>query len=313
MDHPILIDGVSQTLYDNATRVPADAEATLLHGTEPITDLVYRGFPLFLPQSITSLVSATSCITGIDVCGSVEDILANPVPVKSWINRLELELQRRMDLKSSPASLRHPGTTNLFLPLWAVTYWAALASAMDQQIQWVESMEWLRERMVEGLSIAAANIVLQRMPWGMTISAIPESSTSVVLLSHLLSDKWLRERHLDIFAVYLTSRTRGHAAEWWFGAVYLSVLIKGFEVPKGTAGRSKGSLGDFEEMITAGGYKFLMFPANLSRKHWILFHVDVERKEFRFGVPSHLFCAWGAYLMPCNGVQEIPINSNIKT
>jgi len=104
----------------------------------------------------------------------------------------------------------------------------------------------------------------------MTIWAINESTTPLGLIAEFLSYKWLREQHLEVFASYLAFRTKGSVGTWWIGGLAFPTLISALPpVPRQTAGGGGGGLRDFQKVFTTGGYKHLLFPANINVNHWI--------------------------------------------
>jgi len=117
----------------------------------------------------------------------------------------------------------------------------------------------------------------------MEIWAPIPSTSSIGVFAILLSTGWLRERHINVFASYLAFKARGHVDRLWIRGLHLSVLLKALpEKPKWAEGAGKG-LVPFERMFTEGGYKNLLFPANINDSHWILFSVDIEERVFCFG------------------------------
>lgn len=137
-----------------------------------------------------------------------------------------------------------------------------------------------------------AERVMGRIPWGTRMWVLPgaNSSSFVGVLAKLLSNNWLVERHLDTLGSYLNFRAdndRKHAGGCWVGDVYFSACLKKvYRKPK-TVISADCDLNKYKETITEHHYKCLLFPVNLNNNHWIAFSVDLEKKEFRFGVPSY--------------------------
>ena len=156
-----------------------------------------------------------------------------------------------------------------------------------QRSQWRIADDWLKTQGTCSIDVDEARELLGRVPWGMTIWAINESTLSIGPLTELLSTKWLWERYIDIYRAYLASCTEAHVVEWWIGEVYFSSLIVALpeELPPGPI-VSSSSLADYQMQITTGGYKHLLFPANVDNKHWVVFCVDVEGRGLCFGALS---------------------------
>jgi hypothetical protein len=134
-----------------------------------------------------------------------------------------------------------------------------------QRSQWRIADNWLKTQGTRSIYVDEARELLGRVPWGMTIWAINKSTSSIGLLAELLSTKWLQERHINTYRAYLASCAEAHVAEWWIGEVYFSSLIAGLpeELPPGPIVSSSSSLADYQMQITTGGYKHLLFPANV--------------------------------------------------
>jgi hypothetical protein len=291
MSQPITTQ-VSSPCYDEIVRIPTTFTTVLLNREGHISALLaIETLPLLVYPSGTAPLLVSECLTDTEVCWTVNNLLRSPVPPQDWLNTLEQELVNRVDLGAYPASLRHPTVLNLYLPLWAITAWRTLRDAVEQRACWKVVDQWLRTQGTRGVDVEEARELMGRMPWGMTIWAINESSSSIGLLAELLSTEWLRERHLDACGAYLTSRTEVQVGGWWIGEVYLATLIQNLpkELPTGQITDNSSSLAVYQQRITTGGYKRLLLPANVGGNHWVVFHVDIEKQEFCFGAPSHLF------------------------
>ena len=279
-DHPISIDGI----YDEVVQVPTHLEAIIPCPTTTIISLIaYKGLPPLLNNTMVGLPPVASCIGDNPVAWTEDGLLQLPVPPRHWLGELGVELNRRLH-KSPPVSLQHPTIPNLYFPLWVVNFWSALRNAAEQRNRWIAAQAWVRDQEEQGAEIGKVNELLQRAPWGMEIWAPVPSTSSIGVFAILLSTGWLRERHIDAFASYLAFKARGHVDGLWIGGLHLSVLLKAFpEKPKWAEGVGKG-LAPFEKMFTEGGYKNLLFPANINDSHWILFSVDIEERVFCFGM-----------------------------
>ena len=284
----ITIDGA----FDEVTRVPTSLEAALPCSTIPITSfLIQVGYPSLLEGSGVDLPSAESCIVNNLVNWTEGGLLQSPVPPRKWLGTLDIELNRRLRRVDStpPVSLRHPTVTDLYVPLWAVNFWHSLRNVVEQHDKWKRAQKWIEDQGKQGVDIGGVDELLQRLSWGMTISAPIQSNASIGIFADLLSTtSWLSESHIDVFASYLTFRIGGPASGLWVGGVHLSVLLKALPPKPDWETDAAKALDHFEDIFARGGFTQLIFPANVNGNHWILFSVDVAGRAFCFGSSSYL-------------------------
>jgi len=284
----ISIDGV----FDEVTRVPTSFEAASLSSTIPITSLlIHDGFPPLLNEHGVDIPSAESCIVDNPVNWTGDRLLQSPVPSRKWLGTLDIELNRRLRCVDGtpPVSLRHPTVTDLYVPLWAVNIWHGLLNAVEQREKWKRAQKWIEDQGKQGVDIGGVDELLRRLPWGMMIWAPVPSHSSIGIFADLLSStSWLSESHIDVFASYLTFRIGGSASGLWIGGVHLAVLLKALPPKPDWKADNVKVLAHYENIFTTGDFTRLIFPANVNGNHWILFSVDVEKREFCFGSSSYL-------------------------
>jgi len=168
-----------------------------------------------------------------------------------------------------------------------VNVWRALLDTVEQREKWLVAEKFLEEWAGQGVDVDSVKELQQRAQWGMKNWAAPPFLSYIGGFAELLSKEWISETHLDTFACYLTHRAKGNKGKWWIGGAYLAVLLKALPLnPAWDDGSSKG-LAEFEATLTQGGYKHLLFPANLGGDHWIAVSVDIDKREFSFGMSSH--------------------------
>ena len=151
-------------------------------------------------------------------------------------------------------------------------------------------MTWLSGEAANGLDTAAVEELVGRTPWGTTLSMIVESDTLIGLLAELLSTCWLRERHLDLFGIYLTYCAGEGPNEWLIGGVFIAQLVK--LITPGVPLQQHGTLADFGNQLIGGKYSKVLLPANINDNHWILIQIDIGRRTIVYGA---LFYSYGHY------------------
>jgi hypothetical protein len=271
--------------YDTAVRIPDDHPdlGNLIHPTDSISALVALDLPNLLTDD-DNLLPAESCVTFVVVHYTRDQLLRSPVPPRSWLGAIEIHLNRLLPLDPHPISLRHPTVPGLYLPLWAVTVWGVLLQALEQQAIWGRAQEWLEDQGAQDTYSHMAKELMGQVAWRTTIQRLKPTS-QIGLLAELLSPTWLRERHLDLFALYLGSHPMAHAGRQWFGGADLAILVKALppasKIPKATL---TADLMQYQEWVTSGSYDYLLFPAHVDGNHWVVFSVDIKGKTFCFGM-----------------------------
>jgi len=278
----IVIDQASDTQYDALTQLPNDIGPTAPGSSVSILSLLDQDLPELLTISVDSLPKVSTCIMYDECCWS-QSQLRSPVPPRAWVGNLEIELKQLLRLGQNPLSLRHPTINSLLLPLWGVRLWSDFVHAIEQRDKWDESDEWLEDRAKEGLDVGEVKALMGRVSWRMRVKGINEVSP-IGLLSHLLSTRWIRERHLDIFAGYLTSRAAGSEPRIWFGGAFVAAALTWApENPKAPAENPVGLRTTLEEVFK-GDYDRLLLPGHVDGNHWITISVDLRNKRVNVGM-----------------------------
>lgn len=131
-----------------------------------------------------------------------------------------------------------------------------------------------------------------RILWGMKAWALPYAASSPVgVFGELLLTSWVKERQLNTIASYLNfhaSKSTGNAGECWAGDAQLSAYVIEVYTMEKAALSIHSELMKYQDFITTKSYKYLIFPANLNNKHWIIFSVDLVKKQFCYGISSSL-------------------------
>ena len=284
MASSIVIDQASDTQYDVLTQIPNDIGPVLPGPSVSILSLLERDLPKLLTLSLDSLPDVSTCVMYDECCWSQVQ-LESPVPPRAWVGNLEIELKRLLRLGQTPLSIRHPTVNSLLLPLWGVALWSSLVHAIEQKDKWDKSDEWLDDRVKETLEVEEVKALMGQVSWRMRVKGINEVSP-IGLLSDLLSTRWIRERHLDIFTRYLTSRAAGSESEpkiWFGGAAVAAALTYAPEDPRTPVDTPVGLRTTLEAVFT-GGYDRLLLPGHVDGNHWITLSVDMRNRRVSIGM-----------------------------
>ena len=280
----------SQKLYDEATIVPGGITDRLPSEAISVSSLLAEDLPPRLNPSVTSLRPAEQCITEAKPEWTAEALLQSPMPPSTWVGDMDLALKQRLRSNNPnppPLSLQHPTISNLRPPLWAIKVWYLYADAIEQRNQWREAFKWLTEVAGTGVDVDGAKAVMGRLEWGMLLWPLGggDDRSHLGVLSELLSTRWLRERHLDLFASYLMSLQEG--SDWWIGGIYFAQLVRSLPIRPWQGKRPlPESLVHLGDTFTKGRYKYLIFPALVNNNHWIVLKVDIGKREITYGA-SH--------------------------
>ena len=278
---PIIIHEYNQTMYDNATLIPDAVSAQIPSPTDSVASLLNRTtFPPMSSGSVEPL-PATLCVLDETVPWTIDGILETPVPPQEWTSDLELEIKARMHTGARPNSVQHPTIPGLRLPLWIVEFWKSVSSARSEKQEWDRAATWLMGQAARGEEVSEAEKLFRRIPWGAKLWMLSEADTLIGLLAELLSTGWLRERHLDLFSIYLTDRAGEGECEWLAGGVYVTELLKRINPAEPLLGH--GTLAGFAKEVIEGKYKKVLLPANINGNHWIIFFINLDKRTLAYG------------------------------
>jgi hypothetical protein len=268
--------------YDTVVQIPDDYVDNLVRPTETASALVNMDLPHLLTDN-DDMLPADSCVTDSTVYYTQDQLLRSPVPPRLWLGSVEIHLNHLIRSGAKPTSLQHPTVPGVYLPLWVISVWTVLLLALEQQQIWGQAQNWLETLVTRDIYSHMAEELMGRLAWGMSIQSI-QPKPRIGLLAELLSSDWLKERHLNIFALYLRSRGGEYAGKVWFGDTHLATLISALPAASKIPAAKLGvDLIQYGSWITLGGYGRLLFPANINDNHWIVFSVDVEGKTFCLG------------------------------
>ena len=146
---------------------------------------------------------------------------------------------------------------------------------------WEAAATWLSSEAAHGEDVSGAEELIRHVPWGTKLWMLTESDMLIGLLAELLSAKWLQERHLDLFSIYLTGCVGEGANEWFVGGIYVTEMLKHFNpkepLPEITA------LAELNRHLVQGKYQKVLLPANINGNHWILILVNLNKQTIVYG------------------------------
>ena len=282
---PIYIDGEDQKAYERVTHIPPEISALFPSPMDSVESLISHNS--FSPQPIGGkrLRPAKSCIVDSGVRWRKEDLLTAPIPPLQWIGDLEMELKAQLGAGRHLSALQHPTIPDLRLPLWMVSLWFVIQAIEAQKTLWTEAVTWLSSDAVTGEEVDCASELIKQLKWGTTIWPLLEPTTLIGLVAELLSTRWLRERHLDLWGLYLTCCAGEGVRDFYIGGVYIAQVLK--QLPagkeKGMSWAEQGTVFDTLAIVVKEGFRTILLPANLNQNHWVLFRIDLDKKTFCYG------------------------------
>ena len=282
----ISVDGKTQDSYEKVTTIPPEIYALFPFPEDSVESLISPQSP-FKPRPIGGKVLplARSCIVDDGVQWNKDELLTAPIPPHKWLGDLEHELKGQLSAGRYPTAVQHPTIPTLRLPLWIANLWFTIRVTAAQKRVWTEAMAWLASGEVQGEEVDRASELIKDLTWGTTVWPLPEPITHIGLLAELLSTRWLRERHLDLWGLYLTHRAGEDANTYYIGGVHIAEFLKGLPKAKkeGKVWAESGSVFDTLARVIREGYTTILLPAHINGNHWVLFRIDLEKKTFAYG------------------------------
>lgn len=292
MSSEIEVDLELTETFTCETQIPEEILCLIPSHSVTISALLEKTFPTVLSTSAVSL-KAELCVTSLTTRWTVGELFETPIPPTSWTHGVENALKKKLEIAEIPGtiSVMHPMVEELRFPPWVINVWYALAEAAKQRETWIKAKDWVLGQ-VQDTRAQGAIELMGRIPWGMKVWALPYAASSPVgVLGELLSTSWVKERQLDTIASYLNfraSKSTGNAGECWAGDAQLSAYVTEVYTMGKAALSTHSGLMKYRDFITAKSYKYLVFPANLNNKHWVVFGVDLVKKQFCYGMSSSL-------------------------
>ena len=265
--------------------------------TASILDLVRAPLPEVIPEDKMKAIPAKDHLVNLDISGTLRSILDGPIPHRTWIASLRMELEKAEKSKHYVAAIRHPTEEDLILPLWALPVWESIAVASQERELWVQATEWLNpssHRQEDRQDVEHVQDLLAKIPWGMKVWALGgvEAGSHVVLLARFLSFSWLSERNIDLMGVCCNatavengSRMRGHMAE-----VYLGAQLQAIGSWTAKRIQESSTLWGWKAFAEENRLRYIHIPTNLTNTHWVVFCIDIEEQTYCWGLSSLDLC-----------------------
>lgn len=280
-----MVDADIDAIYDEATKLSDDIAALIPPLTASILDLISCEELPDRCHVSGAFPSPESCLVDDRIDWSPRHLLNAPIPPSVWIGHLELGIKQRIEDGAIPTAIRHPITHGLVLPLWGVAFWSRMSYALDQYDLWYLASETLEDWSAEGIDVGEAKSLMGTVPWGAIVELINESSPIGFLAELLHPGAWLRERHLDLFSIYLTYRAKGHAMNPWIGGVYAAQLLSS------ERGADADGLAVYGAEIKERKHMHILIPAHVNGNHWILLAADIKKAKVLWGKSSSASCS----------------------
>jgi hypothetical protein len=271
---------LSETSWVQAAEVPAEVNQRMPDPAMAVPLLLERPFPTV--QNVhTPLPQAGTCITSSEPIWTVDSLFNLAIPPCSWRTDLEIEIRNRWSNRQGVESIQHPTNTTQLLPIWALEFWTTMEQAITQQRQWRNALEWVlkQEECPQRLATIA---LIGRTPWGMRLGEMNVSKPSAFVgdIADLLSLDWIRETHLDCFAVVLNSIG---TQEWWACGTSLPDLLIRSPKRLDTEFRAETILAQTLSDMDKRGANHLLMPVHMDGNHWIVVNVDIRQGTLSWG------------------------------
>ncbi|TFY61742.1 hypothetical protein EVJ58_g4317 [Rhodofomes roseus] len=128
---------------------------------------------------------------------------------------------------------------------------------------------------------------LAMIPWGVDYRALNAVGTIIDVLATFLSDDWLSDEHINMFATHLANRVRRKPA------LAKSVVVAGLAFAREIEAAAcmkpcdyklSSFLRDYKELFTLHGRKRLLFPVYVvTARHWVAVEVNFQTNSISYG------------------------------
>jgi hypothetical protein len=287
----------------NAARAytAADIVARVIATVPPpsafVPELVNARLPKVIPEDRLKQIPARDHLVDLPLSGSLSEVLEGPIPHKTWLVSLRLELEKAKGSRHVTA-IRHPTNFNLILPLWALPVWDSIAVASQERMLWVLATDWLKpssHRMEDLIDVERARSLMGRIPWGMMAWALSgwDAKSRVGFLAKYLSFSWLGERNIDLMGICANAiaardnyKSRGYMAP-----VYLGSQLQVISTWDEQRISSNADLAGWKAMTVEKRLRYIHIPMNLADSHWVVFGIDTESRTYCWGLSLLPTCA----------------------
>ena len=262
-----------------------------------VPELVKAKLPKVIPEGDMKRLSAHDHLVDLKISGSLSDVLEGPIPHRTWLASLGLELEKAKTSGRTITVIRHPTKVGLILPLWALPVWNSIAVASQQRMLWARATDWLKpgdHRPEDREDVERARSLMAKIPWGMTAWALSgwEARSHVGFLAKFLSFSWLGERNIDLMGVCCNAIAAkdGYKTHGYMAPVCLGSQLQGISKWEPQQIRDNSGLGGWKTMAVEKGLRYIHIPTNLANSHWVVFGIDIDGQSYCWGLSPMSTC-----------------------
>ena len=272
--------------------VPPSYEGSLPSPDLPVTDFL----ALRLPRVSNGIVNTKPQLwfsTG-EPTTNPDCLITRAVPSPSFLKRLDEAFgQAWFDGAKSIVDPRFNESQDR-LPLWTLGFWKRMASLVQSQEKWAESLRWVRkeknrpnldQETQETLDDALATF--DTIGWDCKLGYL-RGATSAIRLPDILGTAWLSDDHIDMMMEELSKNVA--ADPDLRDKVMVAPLAFANEIEAngmaGTYDNKKGGavlLRRYKKHITEKETEKLLFPVNINKNHWIAAFIDFRNGKIGYG------------------------------
>jgi hypothetical protein len=269
--------------------IPPDYSHLMPSPDMPVSSLLETPLPTTIP-ALDDGRSAGSYITSELPSWTLAQLKSARVPSREWLTVLNDTIAKRSS--GDARSIEHPDDSTIRFPLWVGTFWTPLLDIIQEQKRWRNARKWVLALPTcnETRELVAA---FDRIPRQIYVWILPlkgdRESTTIDFFANLLSERFLAERHIDAFVVYLNIQARRsgpNAAGILVADLPLSENLKQHHDAHEDKIVTNEVLAKYAELLRSTAYRTLLFPAHVGHGesgHWVCFRVDFEGRKYCYG------------------------------
>jgi len=284
-------DAMDAAAIDTRADIISQVSALVPRPTAFIPELVEAKLPEVISERRMKAFQVKDYLMDIEASGTLVDVLEGPIPHRTWLAKLFLELDKPRESGRAVTAIKHPTREGLILPLWALPVWDSIVVASQERMLWVQATTWLSpgsHRQDDLQYVEGARALMARIPWGMMVWALPgsDSRSLVGILARFISSAWLGERNIDMIGVICNAiaagggnGTRSHMAP-----VELARQLQALGSLDPEKVRVNSDLRRWGDTATDNGYRLIYIPANIAGIHWVVFRIDTLDESYCWGM-----------------------------
>ena len=278
-------------MFITAADIIATVSALVPNPAASVAELVKARLPEVISEHDLKKIAVEPHLVNLEVSGTLSDMLEGPIPHRTWLAKLQTELEKVQEGGCIVSSIQHPTQPHLIFPLWALKVWDSIAVAAQERMLWATATEWLKpgnHRKVDLNLVEDARALMAKMPWGMRAWALygSDAGSRIGFLARFLSTLWLSERSIDIMGVCCNAATsaNGGGAVSHMAPVYLSAQLQWISGWGPQKIRDNRILGHWRITAQENGYHFIHIPVNIIGMHWVVFLISIKDQTYSLGM-----------------------------